>query len=89
MSKAKRFAVGDLVRLTGSFLRSTGQYTGPDAHAKWTVQDHQGCRLCADGRFVLTNEPRQADDMFSAAEMAADPTLAFRHVNASNLERCR
>ena len=87
--RAKRFSIGDKVRLTGAFLRSTGQYVGQEAHNRWTVQAHPGCKLCADGRFILTDELRQDDDMFTAEELAANPLLKYRHVNASNVERCR
>lgn len=89
MAKGKRFEVGDRVRLTGAFLRSTGQIAGGEGQSRWVVQAHPGCRLCADGRFVLTDEVRQEDGMFTAEELMADPLLAYRHINAGNLERVR
>lgn len=88
MAKTKRFQVGDRVRLTGAFLRNTGQTAGGEGQARWTVQACK-CSLCADGRFILTDQPRQDDGMFTAEEIAREPHLQFRHVNASNAERCR
>jgi hypothetical protein len=87
--KAKVFAIGDRVRLTGAFLRNTGQQVGGEGRNVWTVIKHPGCNLCADHRFVLTNEPRQDDGMFTAEELAADPFLKYRHINAANLEKAR
>jgi hypothetical protein len=84
MAKSKRFIVGDRVRLTGAFLRSTGQIAGGEGQSTWTVQPCP-CRLCADGRFVLTNQPRENDGMFTEAEIAAEPHLLYRHINAGNL----
>ena len=83
-----RFAPGDLVRLTGAFLRNTGQIAGDEGHKRWTIQAHPGCRLCADG-FVLTDELRGSLEDFTAEEYAADPLLRYRHVNAANLERVK
>jgi hypothetical protein len=84
----KVFNPGDRVRLKASFLRSTGQYSGHDAHAIWTVQ---ACKVYAGGRtaLVLTDEERPDDGTFTPEEIAADPTLKYRRINAANLERCR
>jgi hypothetical protein len=76
---ALKFKPGDKVRLTGKFLRNTGQYTGPDAHGKWTVVEHQGCEMCASGDFVAVNEKREPypDE---------DPNIPrWRHINTGNL----
>jgi hypothetical protein len=86
MAKGKRFAVGDEVRLTGAFLKSTGQQTGVEGRLTWIVQACP-CRLCADGRFVLTDQPREDDGMFTAEEIAREPHLQYRHINAGNLVR--
>ena len=85
----RAFAIGDRVRLTGAFLRSTGQIAGGEGRSVWTVQAHPGCRLCADNRFVLTDEERSAPEDFTPEEYAADPLLKFRHINAANLEKTR
>jgi len=84
----KVFNVGDKVRLTGQFLRDTGQIAGEDGQSVWTVQAYivgKGDRYA----FVLTNEFRPDDGMYTAEEIAADPTLRYRRINAANLERCR
>lgn len=70
----RRFQPGDRVRLTGRYLRSTGQYLGPEGQSRWEVIPC-ACELCASGRFVATNEPARA------------PYDGARHFAASNLER--
>lgn len=88
MAKGKRFDIGQRVRLTGAFLRSTGQIAGGEGQSVWTVQACK-CGLCADGRFVLTDAVRENDGMFTAEEIAAEPHLKYRHINAGNLEKAR
>jgi len=75
------FKSGDKVQMTGKFLRSTGQYTGKDAHGKWLV-------VAVQGSMVLVNESA-VTDYYTADEMKADPSLQYRRINASNLERVR
>lgn len=87
--KRQSFAVGDRVRLTGAFLRSTGQIAGGEGRNVWTVQAHPGCRMCAGGDFVLTNQERSTPEEFTPEEYAADPLLKYRHLNAANLQRAR
>ena len=86
MARLQRFNVGDRVRLTGAFLRSTGQIAGGEGTSVWIVQACP-CRGCADGRLVLTNEPRQGDGMFTPEEIAREPHLKYRHVASGNLNR--
>jgi hypothetical protein len=88
MKTTKRFAVGDKVRLTGDFLRSTGQFAGGDGMAVWTVQACP-CSLCREGRFILTDELRQDDGVFTSADIRREPHLQFRHVNAANVQKAR
>ena len=64
--------VGDKVKLTGKFLRNTGQFTGSEGLSQWIVQACP-CSLCEDGRYVAVNEPS-----------ASDPDRP-RHFNARNL----
>lgn len=45
---------GTRVRLTGEFLRSTGQYAGAEGRTLFVVADC-GCGLCATGPFVAVN----------------------------------
>lgn len=77
--------VGDKVRLTGRFLRSTGQYTGEDAHRVWSV-------LSVDARhgscFVVVDQEREPDQLkaWTPEELAAEPMLKWRRINAANLQ---
>lgn len=48
--------VGDKVRLTGEFLRNTGQHTGRSGISVWTVR-------AIEGTFVITDEPTSAHDL--------------------------
>lgn len=82
-----KFNAGDKIRLTRAFLRSTGQYAGQDANATWTVQACD-CARCASGEYVATNQSAIID-YFTAEELAAEPYLRMRHLNASNIERRR
>lgn len=66
---------GQRVRLTGDFLRNTGQIAGGEGQKRWTVQLCH-CRLC-DGPFIAVNELSPSD-----------PSRA-RHINYRNLEKCR
>ena len=66
---------GTQVRLTGEFLRNTGQHTGPEGLGRWTVQACC-CGLCTSGRFVAVDEHVHGDD-------------ALRHFNIANLEKVR
>lgn len=84
--KVKRFQIGDRVRLTGAFLRSTGQIAGGEGLSKWTVQACP-CRSCAGGRLVLTDQPREDDGMFTPEEVEREPHLKYRHINTANLVR--
>lgn len=70
-------APGTRVRLTGAFLRSTGQIAGGEGTRVWTVAAC-GCGLCAFGDFVAVNE----------RSMFGDPDAAnnLRHMNYKNLE---
>ena len=69
------FAAGDRVRLTGHFLRSTGQYTGQDAHSTWTVLSVE--RWPSGTLIVEVDEP------------SADEPTRNRRINHENLYRVR
>lgn len=79
MSKNK-FSIGDKVKFTGKFLKSTGQRTGSAGQDTFIVTGFSGS-------FVVTNQELSSAslDMFSAEELAADPTLRFRRIAAANL----
>jgi hypothetical protein len=80
----RRFAPGDHVRLTGDFLRWTGQIAGGAGQSIWTVVECP-CSLCRDGKFVATNQPSVFDDDTDDGRDQHCP----RHINAHNLERAR
>ncbi len=86
MSNLKsKYPPGTRVRLTGKFLRSTGQMAGGEGLSKWVVQECD-CRLCKGGDFVRTDQPKQdAESMYTAAELAKHPSLRWRHIAKANL----
>ena len=47
--------VGARVKLTGVFLKNTGQRVGGEGAKVWTTVEHE-CSLCAGGRFVAVDE---------------------------------
>lgn len=73
---------GDRVRLSGKFLRSTGQSVGGEGQKIWTVK-------ALSGGFVVVDEELGPYDLkwFTEAELAADPLLRFRHFAPGNLVR--
>ena len=85
-NRKPKYHAGDRVRLTGAFLKSTGQIAGGEGHTVWTVQACP-CSLCKSGRFILTDEPRQDNGMFTPEEIAREPHLKYRHVAAGNVVR--
>lgn len=48
-----KFQKGDRVKLTGKFLKNTGQVTGPEGSKTWTVLGFWG----EGDRFALVDEP--------------------------------
>ncbi len=83
MAKEIEFKAGDRVQLTGKFLRSTGQIAGSEGQKKWTVK---GVHTIEHGSaFVIVDEP-SITDYFTKDELEADPSLAFRRINAANLK---
>ncbi len=78
---AKRvIQVGDRVRMTAKFLRSTGQYTGDEAHRTWNVTG-----LTNGDRWAIVDQPCGLH-CFTEAELEADPALAFRRIAVENLQ---
>jgi hypothetical protein len=76
--KKQAFQIGDKVRLTGKFLRNTGQYTSDEARKVWTITG-------IDGSFVVTDEERSELSYWTAEELETDPTLRFRRIHSDNL----
>jgi hypothetical protein len=73
----REFQPGCKVRLTGKFLRATGQQCSFDARKTWTIR-------ALDGHFAVVDEPADTS-WFSAKELAADPSLRFRRIHIDNL----
>lgn len=69
-------APGVRVRLTGEFLRNTGQLAGGDGASRWIVQACD-CGLCKVGPYIAVDEP------------STDEPSQARHVNYGNVEPCR
>jgi hypothetical protein len=70
---------GARVRLTGTFLKNTGQQRGGEGSKVWTVLGHSG------DSFVIVDE--EADtSYFTPEEIAADPSLKWRRINKANLQ---
>lgn len=68
--------VGDKIKLTGKFLASTGQRTGPEGLSTWIVVACD-CGLCKSGDFVATNE---------RSIYADEPDMSpHRHFNRGNV----
>ena len=78
---------GDVVRLTGYFLKCTGQVTGSEGSKRWTVRAC-ACELCTGGDFVCTDEEYDREyraDMWG--DLPEDERPKYRHVNRGNLQR--
>jgi hypothetical protein len=83
MTRAFRhFEPGVRVRLSGKFLRDTGQAVGGEGSKVWTVLEVK--QWSSGSVFVTVDEPRQSLEDFTAAELAADPMLKWRKINAAN-----
>jgi hypothetical protein len=67
---------GTRVRLTGQFLRNTGQMAGGEGGKVWVVQECS-CGLCQSGRFVSVDEPAWVDP---------GEDYRLRHIAHLNLE---
>lgn len=63
------------VRLTGKYLRSTGQQRGQEGTKRFELQECT-CELCASGSFVATTEPSYDGE-------------CFRHLAKGNIEACK
>lgn len=79
-----KIAIGDKVRLTSKFLQCTGQFTGREPQAVWTVTG-----LTNGDRWVIVDEPLHDPSIYSAEELADDPTLAYRRIAVGNLQRVK
>ena len=83
----KHFEPGAKVRLTGIFLKNTGQRAGGEGLSKWTVRACD-CGLCKGGRYSAVDAKYSAlSCSWTAEELAADPRLEWRHILNANLEQ--
>jgi hypothetical protein len=76
MAKLK---IGDRVRLTGKFLKSTGQQTGSAGLDKWTIVG-----FWSDGRMALVNEPI---DQSGYMDLPPDQRPKWRSIAVGNLQK--
>jgi len=77
------FAVGDVVQLTGKFLKSTGQTAGGEEPKKWKVLQVS----TGDFPVITVDEVRSDLGYWTAEELEADPMLKYRRIAAANLKR--
>lgn len=77
-----RFPPGTKVKLTGTFLKNTGQRTGGAGLSKWAIVACD-CDLCRDGNFVAVNE--KALDYGQWNDIPKDQRPKWRHFNHNNL----
>lgn len=77
---------GTKVRLSGSFLQSTGQLLGSAGTSLWVVQECS-CGSCKSGLTVATDEPHPEEDLawFTPEELRENPALRWKHIARSNL----
>ncbi len=61
-SQQKKFSPGDTVRLTGKFLRNTGQAVGGEGTKRFKVVEHKDCGLCGRGNHVAVDEEGYGTD---------------------------
>jgi hypothetical protein len=79
MSAFRDFQVGAKVRLSGKFLRATGQVTGSEGSKTWTIRG-----ICQGGAWAIVDEPSMTN-YFTPEELEADPTLKWRRIAVANL----
>jgi hypothetical protein len=75
---------GTTVRLSGKFLRNTGQMLGGEGLSRWIVQECP-CPSCKDGTTVATNELKSDLGYWTAEELEKEPYLKMRHIARCNL----
>lgn len=81
---------GTRVRLTGYFLKATGQQRGSEGVSKWKVVACP-CPLCASGNYVAVDEPTPQEVLRTTysdipkSDYAKEGVL-WRHIAIGNLE---
>lgn len=76
---ASTIKVGDKVRFSAKFLRSTGQIAGGEGQSVFTVLD-------IFDSFAVVDQELEGE-WYSAEELAANPSLKYRRIALSNLKR--
>ena len=77
---------GTKVRLTGIFLRNTGQRVGGEGPQRWLTVACD-CPSCKSGDFVAVNEPHLCQtDPRGYEDIPPEERPKWRHFNAANLE---
>jgi len=75
---------GTKVRLTGYFLKCTGQQRGSEGLSRWTIVACE-CSLCKGGDHVATNEPAYLPPgMYD--DLPVEQRPKWRHIALCNLE---
>lgn len=82
MAKFRDFQPGTRVRLSGKFLRSTGQMAGGEGRKVWTVL--AVTKLPGGAPLLTLDEPREDMSSWTAEEIAADPSLKWRRISSFN-----
>jgi hypothetical protein len=78
----RAFAIGDKVKLTGKFLRSTGQHAGKEGQSVWTILGFSN-----GDRWAIVDQPTDTSH-YTAAELTEDPSLRYRRIAVANLYIC-
>lgn len=71
--------IGDKVRLTGKFLKSTGQHAGGEGRKTWIVVGF----WVGDSSMVLVNEPISMPELY--ADLPIEERPVWRTIAAANL----
>ena len=81
-----RMVPGVTVRLSGTFLKNTGQRLGSAGLDRWVVQACP-CESCTTGCTVATNEEKSdaSLSLYTPAELQAEPYLRMKHILRCNL----
>jgi len=77
MANFRDFQVGTRVKLTGKFLKSTGQHASPEGRKVWTIKGFER-------DWAIVDELADTS-YFTPEELAADPTLQYRRIATANL----
>lgn len=85
----RTIAVGDKVKLTGKFLRSTGQIAGPEGSSTWTVLSIDGEKARAyDDRMVTTDQTSPCYSCQGVGRYEYDSTRGKGHVVCDPCDEC-